>query len=156
MNKLYTVLAVIAGIILGAVIVYMRADFGTETIPTPEVQGTPTNIPSASPQPEAPTTTQEVRQPTVREYVLAVNDKRYSPSGPITASAGDTVRITFNVSTTDVYYGGMLFRGGPVDSGDIDRGGSKTVEFVAETDFTITAYWPSSGVIKYTIPVQVQ
>lgn len=67
-----------------------------------------------------------------------------------------TVQLTFNVRSENVYYGGLDFRGGPVDSGTILPGGSKTVTFTAESDFTITAYWPSSGVVKYHIPVSVQ
>ena len=180
MTKLYTVLAIIGGIAIGAVIVYMRADLGTES-PTDEVRQTVTPAPTATPRPVVPTTaapsptplgtpvstttptpspsptpTQEAQQPAVRTYVLQTDDDAYSPSGPITASPGDTVRITFNVSTTNVYYGGMEFRGGPVSTGTIDPGGSKTVEFTAQNSFTITAYWPSSGVVKYTIPVQIQ
>jgi len=72
-------------------------------------------------------------------------------------SAGDIVEITFMVKTTNVNFGGLDFRGGPVDTGTINPGKSKTISFTAEETFKIIPYWPSSGTKKsYRITVNVE
>ena len=95
-------------------------------------------------------------QPAIRELNISADDSSYEPAGALSVNSGDTVRITFTVKTEDVNFGGLDFRGGPVDTGPIDPGQSKTVEFTAESSFDIQSFWPGSGVMKpYTIPVQV-
>jgi hypothetical protein len=67
------------------------------------------------------------------------------------------VELTFNVSASNVYYGGLDFKAPTIDSGTIYAGASKTISFKADQSFEFTPYWPSSGVKKnYTIRVNVQ
>jgi hypothetical protein len=117
---------------------------------------TDTGAPEATLPPASETPVPTSTGPATEAFSITADDDTYTPSGPIVVTAGSTVTIRFHVSAENVYYGGLEFRGGPVDSGTIKPGGNATVSFTATEDFTITAYWPASGVIKYRIPVIVQ
>ena len=95
-------------------------------------------------------------EPIVKQFTIEADDRDATPS-EISVNAGDTVEITFMVKKTNVYFGGLDFRGGPVDTGTIDPGKSKTISFTASETFKIIPYWPSSGTKKsYRITVTVE
>ncbi|MEX2008230.1 MAG: DUF5667 domain-containing protein [Candidatus Spechtbacterales bacterium] len=91
-----------------------------------------------------------------RTFTITADDNGYSASSALRVNQGDTVRLTFNVSENNVYYGGMQFVSGTFDTGTIAPGGSETVEFTASTTTTVSAYWPASDVLKWTATVVVQ
>ena len=171
MNKLLGgVLITIGAIVIGFLVLRQEAD---EPAPLPDSTQVESPSPSASPTPQqtvtpiptptptptaTPTATPEpTPTPTaVREFNISADDSGYEPAGALSVNQDDTVRITFTVKTEDVNFGGLDFRGGPVDTGPIAPGQSKTVEFTAESSFDIRSFWPNSGVMKpYKIPVQV-
>src|SRR3989344_6893241 len=100
------------------------ADNPPETIPEPQIV----------PEPPAPQ---------VYEYTIEADDRGFYPGDDITVNKGDTVKITFNVRTTNVYYGGLQIKSKYFDTKSIKPGASKTVEFTAVDTQKITSYWPS-------------
>jgi len=73
----------------------------------------------------------------------------------ISVNSGDETKITFNVKTQNVYYGGLDFRGCGQNAGKINPGSSTIVEFTASENCTITSYWPLSGVVKTNLKILV-
>lgn len=89
---------------------------------------------------------------------VTANDTSASPD-TITASKGQTVNITFDVSTNGTYHGGLDFKSTDpaLDSGAIAEGSSKTVSFTATKSFKFTPYWYQSNIQKdYFVTVNVQ
>jgi hypothetical protein len=110
--------------------------------PSPTPPGQPLQ-PSAEPQVPPPPI------PATDNFSTSADDSSASPD-TFTAHAGDNVKLTLNVKTTGVYYGGLDFRSSVVNSGTILPGSSKTLSFTAGQSFDIHAFWPSSGVEKTT------
>lgn len=149
-------------VLLVFVLVSSCAQYGQKTIqpPTPAPTQPPQTQIQEKPQPTAPTApTAPTSQPTtaVKEFSITADDSSYLPSGSINVKKGDKVKITFNVKTSGVKFGGLDFRSSEFDTGTIKPGSSKTVEFVADKSFSISSYWPGSNTKKpYTINVIVQ
>ena len=74
----------------------------------------------------------------------------------ISVNKGEMVEITYNVRSTNVYYGGLDFRGCGQSSATVSPGGSIVVKFTADSTCTITSYWPTSGVVKDSMTVNMQ
>jgi plastocyanin len=88
---------------------------------------------------------------------VTANDESATPE-TITAKAGQTVKLTFNVSSKGTYHGGLDFKSidPAIDSGSIDEGSSKTITFTATKSFKFTPYWYKSNVQKdYFVTVNV-
>lgn len=68
---------------------------------------------------------------------------------------GESVEITYNVKSTGVYYGGLDFRGCGQNTATVLPGGSTIVKFQAESNCDIKSYWPSSGVLKDQMTVNI-
>lgn len=111
-------------------------------------QAEPTPQPPPVPPPASIT-------PAVRAVTIASDDSRFSPS-EIRVARGTNVAITFNVSTGNVYYGGLEFRSSKFRTSAIAPGDSTKVEFVADESFEFSSYWPASGVLKATGRVIVE
>ncbi|MEO8066033.1 MAG: hypothetical protein ABI643_04295 [Candidatus Doudnabacteria bacterium] len=95
-------------------------------------------------------------KPVIKTFSISADDSAATP-GEITVAKGTIVEITFNVSASDVYYGGLDFRSAVVNSGTVNAGGSKTISFTADQSFAFTPYWPAQNIAKnYTIKVTVQ
>jgi hypothetical protein len=115
--------------------------------PNPTPSGNPTPPPAPTPQPN-PT-------PVIQTFSITADDSGASPSS-ISVNSGTTVEITFNVSSNNVYHGGLDFRSSVVNTGTVYAGQSKTISFTATQSFAFTPYWPASDVAKgYTIAVNV-
>ena len=108
-----------------------------------------TTPPTTTPTPTPPTAT-------IQNFSITADDNTATPK-EITVTKNAIAEITFNVSATNVYYGGLDFRSSVVNSGTIHSGESKTISFTATNSFEFTPYWPSSQVAKpYKIKVTVQ
>lgn len=95
-------------------------------------------------------------QAQVQSFTITADDSGAAPA-EITVAKGTIVDLTFSVSSSNVYKGGLDFRSSVVNSGTIYAGSSKTVAFTATQSFSFTPYWPASNVAKpYTIRVTVQ
>lgn len=120
--------------------------------PTPAPAGQPSPTPSPTPVPApapspTPAPTPVPPPPPVESYSVSADDYSVIP-GTISVKAGTKVNLTFNVKSTNVYYGGLEFRSSVVNTGAIPPGGSKTVAFTAQNTFEFAAYWPASNVDK--------
>jgi hypothetical protein len=119
-----------------------------KTTTTTTTTATTTSPTSASPNPVTPASFQA--------FTITADDNGASPD-QIMVAKDAIVQITFNVSATNVYYGGLDFRSAIVNSGTIHSGESKTISFKATESFQFTPYWPASSVAKgYKITVTVQ
>ena len=103
--------------------------------------------------------TPTVMQPSIKEFSIEADDRGFyidgADVGSISAGSGETLKIIFNVRTTNVYYGGLQFGGCGKTMGKANPGGSVTTEFTAASTCTITSYWPSSSVVKDHLQVVV-
>lgn len=95
-------------------------------------------------------------EPAVAEFKLEADDYGFYPAGNLEVPKGAKVRINFIVRSTNVYYGGLDFRSPKFKTEPIKPGGTTLVEFTADEPFTISSYWPASGVLKSTINVAVK
>ena len=107
---------------------------------------------------EAPEEVSEPKQKTEKFEIEAdddgfyVDDKRISS---ISVSKDSKVEILFKVKSSEVYFGGLDFRGNGIDTGKVDRGSSTNFEFVANNDFTVKSYWPRSDRLKSVLGVKI-
>lgn len=91
----------------------------------------------------------------VADFTIKADDTTLSPS-EIRVAKGAKVKITFEVSETNVYFGGLDFRSSKFTTPKVAPGGSTTVEFTADESFEFTSYWPASNVRKATGRVIVE
>lgn len=104
----------------------------------------------------APVTQASAPTPAIQNFSITADDSTATPL-EISAAKGAIVEITFNVSSSNVYHGGLDFRSSVVNSGTVLSGQSKTISFTATQSFSFTPYWPSTNIAKgYTIKVTVQ
>ncbi|MEJ0021417.1 MAG: hypothetical protein WDN47_02410 [Candidatus Doudnabacteria bacterium] len=128
----------------------------TGSTPTPAPSPTPNPTPAPAPSPTPAPNPSPTPTPSIKTFTISADDSNATPS-VISVAAGTIVEITFNVSATNVYYGGLDFRSSVVNSGTVLAGQSKTISFTANQSFQFTPYWPASNVAKpYTISVTVQ
>lgn len=105
------------------------------------------NAVSVTPSCPKPQTPQE------EAFSLEADDSGFYPSPTITVPRGIKVKLTFNVRTTNVYYGGLDFRSSKFTTGQVMPGKQTTVEFTVDEAFVISSYWPASGVKKADLNV---
>ncbi len=78
----------------------------------------------------------------------------------ITVEAGTEYTVTFAPRQGCTYPSGAEYRSDPRSvfgtSGQVDGGGTTTVTFTADDDFTITQYWPGTDISKADIEVDVR
>ena len=98
----------------------------------------------------------ETVQAQTKEFTVTSTDSKFDPS-EIIVSQGDLVKITFNVPTSGVSFGGEDIRSGVFNTGVVVPGTSKIVEFTApDQGFDVKSFWPRSSVQKATLKVTVQ
>ena len=103
----------------------------------------------------------EIPEPKIqtKEFAIETDDYGFYINGDgvpsISVNSGDETKITFNVKTQNVYYGGLDFRGCGQNAGKINPGSSTIVEFTASENCMITSYWPLSGVVKTNLKILV-
>ncbi len=134
--------------ILSILIIIFVSGCTTQT----EYATTTTTLETTTTLPPETTTTTTVATTTttqLKTFTIEADDSGFYPSGTITVSKGDRVKITFVVRTSGTYYGGLDFRSSVWgDTGTVKPGESTTVEFTADKTFTFTSYWPVSNVKK--------
>lgn len=114
----------------------------------PAEQTAPTPPPTITP---LPSTTSLSSQ-----FEIEADDNGFYPASPIAVEKGTKVKIVFKVRSSGVYFGGLDFRSTKFKTAAIPPGGSTTVEFIADESFTITSYWPASGVKKADLRIEVK
>ena len=93
------------------------------------------------------------------EFFIEADDRGFyidgADIGSISADSGETLKITFSVRSTGVYYNGLDFKGCGLNTEKVSPGDSTTVEFTPSSTCTITSYWPSSSRVKDNLQVIV-
>ncbi|MEK7083470.1 MAG: hypothetical protein AAB972_04810 [Patescibacteria group bacterium] len=121
--------------------------------PTPVLTSPPPSIPTPSQSPGMSPLSSPV---SITEVQVEADDLGFYPTGQVSFLAGTRVKLTFSVRTARVYYGGLDFRSSKFSTVKALPGKTVTVEFTADSSFVITSYWPSSGVYKASLSVNVQ
>ncbi len=93
--------------------------------------------------------------PQVKQLTIEADDNGFYPGDAIKVNKGEKVYIEFVARKDNVYYGGLQIKSKYFDTGKIIKGEKATVDFSAFESFTITSYWPSSGVKKADLEVVV-
>lgn len=90
-----------------------------------------------------------------REFVVEADDYGFYPP-KIAAKVGDNVKINFKFRDGSIYYAGLDIKG-PFPTVKYKLKGEQpiTAEFKMEGETKITSYWPSSGVKKADLIVEV-
>jgi hypothetical protein len=91
----------------------------------------------------------------IEEMRVEADDYGFYPS-ELTFSKGSKVVLTLAVRRSNVYYGGLDFRSEKFKTEPVKPGNATTVEFIADESFTITSYWPLSGVKKAELKIIVK
>ena len=100
-----------------------------------------------SPKPEA--------QAGVSEFTVESDDNGFYP-GTIKAKIGDKVIIHFKFRDDSIYFAGLDVKGPFEDISYRLKGGQPvTREFTMKDETKITSWWPSSGVKKATLTVEI-
>jgi len=97
----------------------------------------------------------ETPQPGMREYAVEADDHGFYPS-TIKAKIGELVRINFSFRDDSIYFGGLDVKG-PFPTIQYKLKGEQPLaaEFTMKGETKITSYWPSSGVKKAELIVEV-
>lgn len=98
-------------------------------------------------------------QTAAQEFSLEADDAGYYMNGAkvtsIDVKKDSKAKITFQVRTTNVAFGGLDFRSTQfnIDTKKVEPGESSTVEFTADKSGTIISHWPSSNIPKASLQV---
>ena len=105
---------------------------------------------------ESPALQQPKQEQSVREYTIESDDKDFYPN-KIRAKVGDTVVIHFKFRDNSIYYAGLDVKG-PFEDVKYKLKGEQPItrEFTMKDETKITSYWPSSGVRKADLIVEVE
>lgn len=90
------------------------------------------------------------------EFKLEADDSGFYPSNLITVAKGAKVILHFAVRPEQVYFGGLDFRSAKFKTGTVERGGTTTVEFIADETFSVTSYWPLTDTPKAVLRIEAQ
>ncbi len=131
-------------------------DAKTQTSPPQEPAQQPAAEPAQNPDANTPPVPPAPVAPKTVEFTIESDDHGFYPAEPITIAKGDSLKINFKVRKEGIYYGGMRITSDYFNTGDLPVGGSKTVEYKPDASHKIESYWPSSGVKKAEIKVEVK
>ena len=102
---------------------------------------------SSSPLPVEVITESPVATVSVAVFTVKADDNRLSPN-EIRVKKGTKVQLTFVVDKENTYFGGLDFRSPKFNTGKVERGATRTVEFTADESFEFRSYWPASDRLK--------
>ena len=92
----------------------------------------------------------------VEEFAVESDDYGFYPDN-LSARINDIVRINFRFRDGTIYYGGLDVKG-PFPTVSYRHGDKQPIlaEFIMKEDTKITSYWPSTGVRKADLMVNVE
>lgn len=99
---------------------------------------------------------QQVQQQGEKEFTVESDDHGFYP-GTLKAKIGDNVKINFKFRDASIYYAGLDVKG-PFEDIKYKLKGEQPItrEFTMKDETRIISYWPSSGVKKATLIVEVE
>lgn len=155
-KALIPVILVLLALVVG-VIVFLQ--FGPQGTDTGASQGEQTSPSLGAEEEQQTQETPPEMQPVATAFLIEADDRGFYIDGndvsSISDGSGEALKITFNVRTQNVYYGGLDFRGCGFLTEKVSPGGSIIVEFTPTSTCTITSYWPSSNRVKDRLQVVV-
>lgn len=92
----------------------------------------------------------------IREYTVEADDHGFYPS-TIKAKIGEKVRINFKFRDDSIYFAGLDVKG-PFEDVKYKLKGEQPItrEFIMKDETRITSWWPSSGVKKADLIVEIE
>jgi len=94
-------------------------------------------------------------QADVSEFTVEADDKGFYPN-TLQAKIGDKVKINFKFRDDSIYFAGLDVKGPfPTLKYKLKSAQPLTTEFTMNQETKIDSYWPSSGVHKATLTVEV-
>lgn len=134
----------------------MPAATSTPTVVPPPYGGysasTPTKT-SPTQSLQASTTTVPIEQ--VQRFSVELDDSGWYPNA-ITMQRGVAAELTMTLRTTNVYFGGADIKSPTFNELGLKAGESRTVRFTPQNSFTASNYWPSTGIQKGTLSINVE
>lgn len=99
--------------------------------------------------------TEDQQQAGFKEFTVEADDKNFYPN-KLQAKIGDKVRINFKFRDASIYFAGLDVKG-PFPTIQYKLNGQQPLaaEFTMNDETKITSYWPSSGVKKADLIVEV-
>ena len=104
----------------------------------------------------APKAEQLQQQSGISEFTVEADDKGFYPNN-LKAQIGGKVKINFKFRDDSIYFAGLDVKG-PFPTIQYKLNGKQplTAEFTMEDETKIDSYWPSTGVHKATLMVEVE
>ena len=98
----------------------------------------------------------DVQQESPKEFEVEADDNGFYPN-KLQAKIGDKIKINFKFRDDSIYYAGLDVKG-PFPTIQYKLSGQQPVatEFTTNGDARIDSYWPSTGVHKATLMVEVE
>ena len=98
----------------------------------------------------------ELQENGLKEFTVEADDKGFYPN-TLKAKINDSVKINFKFRDDSIYFAGLDVRG-PFPTIQYKLHGQQpvTAEFTMKGETKIDSYWPSSGVHKATLIVEVE
>ncbi len=112
---------------------------------TPEATATPTVTPAASVS----------AAQNVQEFTVETDDNGWYPTG-ITVKKGIPVKLTIQIRTTNVYFGGADIKSDEFNFPNLKAGDVKVAEFTPTRSFGVENRWPNNAVLKGTLQIGVE
>ena len=99
---------------------------------------------------------QQVQQQGEKEFTVEADDKGFYP-GTLKAKINDKVKINFKFKDDSIYFAGLDVKG-PFEDIQYRLKGEQPIarEFTMKDETRITSWWPSSGVKKATLIVEIE
>ena len=103
-----------------------------------------------------PKVEQQLKEAGVSEFTIEADDKDFYPN-KLQAKINDKVKINFRFRDDSIYFAGLDVKG-PFPTIQYKLNGNQplTAEFTMKDETKIDSYWPSSGVHKATLIVEVE
>jgi len=98
----------------------------------------------------------EQSQAGLKEFTVEADDKNFYPNA-LMAKIGDKVKINFKFRDASIYFAGLDVKG-PFPTIQYKLNGQQplTAEFTMQQETKITSYWPSTGIKKTDLIVEVE
>ncbi len=127
--------------------------------PTATVEPTAEATAGAGPSPAASVTVQPsvttVPIAGMQEFTVEIDDDGWYPNA-ITVKKGIAVKLTMKMRNENVYFAGVDLKSNVFNELGVKAGETRVREFTPESTFKVSNYWPSQGVFKGDLTINVE
>lgn len=128
-----------------------------EPTSTPQTTATPSQEATETPEPTEATTEPSVEpsaEAEMQEATVEVDDNAWYP-GQLTVKKGVPLTLTIKMRSENVYFAGGDVKSDAFETMRFEPGQTQSVTFTPQGQVKISNYWPSSGVLKGTLTIDV-